>query len=75
MYHNTSAPYIYPTPGRPYTTPADPRDYAPAVRRSAKPKPTNKVSKGREMKFDEKSWQWYFETAEAPGVKWLESVR
>ncbi|KAG8689091.1 hypothetical protein FRC11_004148, partial [Ceratobasidium sp. 423] len=27
------------------------------------------------MKFDEDSWQWYFETPEAPGVRWLESVR
>ncbi|KAG8696862.1 hypothetical protein FRC08_006875 [Ceratobasidium sp. 394] len=26
------------------------------------------------MKFDEENQQWYFETKEAPGVKWLESV-
>ncbi|CAE6434581.1 unnamed protein product [Rhizoctonia solani] len=81
LYHNTSAPYIYtaaPTPAptaRPRPVAGHPSDYAPAIRRVPKPKPTNKISKSRDMKFDEDTWQWYFETADAPGVKWLESVR
>ncbi|QRW00876.1 hypothetical protein RhiJN_28894 [Ceratobasidium sp. AG-Ba] len=61
-------------PTRPYTTMGDPRDYAPPVRRVPKPKSKDKVTKEREMKFDEENHVWYFETKEAPGIKWLESV-
>jgi hypothetical protein len=81
VYHHTSAPYLYPAapapqpPARPRPVAGHPSEYAPPVRRVSKPKPTNKISKSREMKFDEDSWQWYFETKEAPGVKWLETVR
>ncbi|KAF8758762.1 hypothetical protein RHS01_03149 [Rhizoctonia solani] len=82
-YHNTSAPYIYPSApapapppaGRPRPIAGHPSEYAPAIRRVPKPKPTNKIAKSRDMKFDEDTWQWYFETADAPGVRWLESVR
>ncbi|CAE6446104.1 unnamed protein product [Rhizoctonia solani] len=75
-YHNMSAPYIYSTtPSRPRPVAGLPSDYGPAIHRVPKPKPTNKVAKSRDMKFDEDSWQWYFETQEAPTVRWLESVR
>ncbi|KAF8744338.1 hypothetical protein RHS02_02490, partial [Rhizoctonia solani] len=82
-YHNTSAPYIYPSApapapppaGRPRPIAGHPSEYAPAIRRVPKPKPTNKIAKSRDMKFDEDTWQWYFETPDAPGVRWLESVR
>ncbi|KAG9122987.1 hypothetical protein FRC07_000391, partial [Ceratobasidium sp. 392] len=72
-----SLPQYAPTPygqTRSYTTQGDPRDYAPPLRRIPKPKPKDKLAKSREMKFDEENEQWYFETKEAPGVKWLESV-
>lgn len=73
----SSLPQYAPAPygqTRQYITPGDPRDYAPPVRRVPKPKSKDKVTKSREMKFDEENHQWYFETKEAPGVKWLESV-
>ncbi|KAJ1310557.1 hypothetical protein OPQ81_007287 [Rhizoctonia solani] len=75
-HHNPPAPYIYPSaPARPRPIAGHPSEYGPAIRRTPKPKPINKIAKSRDMKFDENSWQWYFETAEAPGVKWLDSVR
>ncbi|KAG9098685.1 hypothetical protein FRC06_006071, partial [Ceratobasidium sp. 370] len=73
----SSLPQYAPSPyglARQYITPGDPRDYAPPIRRVPKPKSKDKVTKSREMKFDEDNQQWYFETKEAPGVKWLESV-
>ncbi|CAE6436627.1 unnamed protein product [Rhizoctonia solani] len=60
---------------RPRPVAGHPSEYGPAIRRIPKPKPTNKVAKSRDMKFNEDSWQWYFETPDAPGVKWLETVR
>ncbi|KAG8737760.1 hypothetical protein FRC10_007815, partial [Ceratobasidium sp. 414] len=73
----SSLPQYAPSPygqARPYITPGDPRDYAPPVRRVPKPKSKDKITRSREMKFDEDNQQWYFETKEAPGVKWLETV-
>lgn len=74
VYH-TSAPYVYPQPPRPRPIAGHPSEYVAAVRRVPKPKPTNKISKSREMKFDQDTEQWYFETQETPGVRWLDSVR
>ncbi|CAE7202800.1 unnamed protein product [Rhizoctonia solani] len=71
-YH-TPAPYVY--TGRPRPIAGHPSEYGPAIRRIPKPKPTNKTAKSRDMKFDEDSQQWFFETTDAPGIKWLESVR
>ncbi|CAE6479187.1 unnamed protein product [Rhizoctonia solani] len=67
--------YAYPSTSRPRPIAGHPSEYAPAIRRVPKPKPTNKIAKSRDMKFDEDIGQWYFETPDAPGVKWLESVR
>ncbi|KAG8748834.1 hypothetical protein FRC11_011840 [Ceratobasidium sp. 423] len=46
-----------------------------AISRVPEPKLTIDIFKSRDMKFDDVSQKLYFETPEAPGVKWLESVR